>query len=155
MTKSNQHLANSQSRLSQKLLDTARSSPGFILLTIMELDFDAGLARRSFSSNQTVYPSGGNLPGEYKPMTRNQWYEDVVVGQRPYVANKLSEMGEQFPDLAVIESIGCGSIVNVPVVRDGKTVSVINILHEEGYFIPERYAAACALAQILIEADIS
>ncbi|MGJ8530293.1 hypothetical protein [Maritalea sp.] len=155
MTNSNLKTKTAHAQTLQNWMDAAKLNPGFKLLTIMELDFDAGLARRSFSSNQTVYPSGGKMPGEYKPMIQNQWYQDVVVDQRPYLANRTSEMGDQFPDLSVIESLGCGSIVNVPVVKDGKTVSVINILHEEGYFTPKRYEAACALAQTLLDTDIS
>lgn len=155
MTTSSPKSENSPTTTLQDWIDAARLEPGFKLLTIMELDFDAGLARRSYSSNETIYPSGGNLPGEYKPMTPNQWYQDVVVGQQPFLANKASEMGDQFPDLSIIEGLGCGSIVNVPVVKDGKTVSVINILHEEDHFTPERYKAACELAQKLLHANIS
>jgi len=105
---------------------------------------DEGLARRSFSSNQQIYPTSGT-----KPIVRTQWYEDVVEGQQPFLANHADQMGDQFPDLDIIKSIGCGSIVNVPVVRNGQTVAVINILHEEGFFTQERYDEACALAAIM------
>jgi hypothetical protein len=128
----------------EKLARSARRSPGFILLTIMELDLSAGLARRSYSSDQDTYPTTGT-----KPIIINQWFQDVIEAQKPFVANHPDQMGDQFPDLDVIQRIGCGSIVNVPIVKNGKTIAVINILHKEGYFTPSRYAAACALASLL------
>ncbi len=110
----------------------------------MELDLGTNLARRAYSSNQQAYPTSGT-----KPITTNDWFEKVVVRQKPFLANAPEQMGDQFPDLGLITSLGCGSIVNVPVVKDGETVAVINILHATGFFTPERFQAACELANLV------
>ena len=128
----------------ERLNAAATVAPGFKLLTIMELDQPAQLARRSYSSNPTTYPTSGT-----KPILKTQWFKDVVESQKPFLANSPDQMGDQFPDLDIIESLGCGSIVNVPVVKSGKTVAVINILHETGYFTDQRFKEALALAKFL------
>ena len=128
----------------KKLNITAMQAPGFKLLTVMDLDLDEQVARRAYSSNHKVYPTSGT-----KPIVRTQWFKDVVEGQKPFLANYPEQMGDQFPDLEFIKTLGCGAIVNVPVIKNGKTVAVINILHEGGYFTPERYAQALQLAKLL------
>jgi len=121
----------------------AEHNPGCKLLTVMELDLDAGLAKRAYSSKPDAYPTSGT-----KPIIHNDWFEKVVVQQKPFLANAPDQMGDQFPDLDLITSLGCGAIVNVPVVQNGKTILVINILHETGFFTPENFQAACALAEL-------
>lgn len=101
-------------------------------------------ARRSYSSDPNAYPTSGT-----KPFIKNQWFKDVVESQEPFLANHPGEMGDQFPDLEIIKKLGCGSIVNVPIVKSGQTVAVINILHEEGYFTDQRFCQAIALAELL------
>jgi len=128
----------------EPLFLAAQNKPGCKLLTVMELDFDAGLARRAYSSNPDAYPTSGT-----KPIVKNDWFEKVVVQQTPFLANAPEQMGDQFPDLSLITSLGCGSIVNVPVIRDGNAVAVINILHAAGFFTPERFEQACALAELV------
>ncbi len=128
----------------EPLFLAAKDNPGCKLLTVMELDLDTNLARRAYSSNQSAYPTSGT-----KPITKNDWFEKVVVQQNPFLANVPEQMGDQFPDLSLITSLGCGSIVNVPVVKDGETVAVINILHTTGFFTPERFQAACELANLV------
>ena len=39
-----------------------------------------------------------------------------------------------FFDHALIASLGWGSVLNLPVVWDGRTLGTINLLHEEGWY---------------------
>ncbi len=45
-----------------------------------------------------------------------------------------------FPDAELIGRLGCGSVINLPVILAGEMVATVNMLHEEGYYTPERVA---------------
>ncbi|MDB5473386.1 MAG: hypothetical protein JWP99_689, partial [Devosia sp.] len=47
-----------------------------------------------------------------------------------------------FPDYPLIASLGCGSVINLPVLLEDDLVATINILDKEGHFTPERVTAA-------------
>ncbi len=115
----------------------ARAVPGHKLFTVMTVDMAAGLARRAYSSNVSDYPVSGT-----KPIHRDQWF-DVVHGQkRSFVANTIEDIAAVFPDYPLIQSLGCGSVMNLPVVLKGELVATINMLHVEQYYTAERVAAA-------------
>ena len=115
------------------LQDLAQSTVGARLFTVTVLDMDAMLARRAYSSDEASYPAAGT-----KPITRNAFFDRIHGEGKPFVANTLEEMG--FPDIDLIGSLGCGSVVNLPIVHDGDLVATMNILHEAGHYTPERVA---------------
>jgi hypothetical protein len=43
-----------------------------------------------------------------------------------------------FPDHEKIWSLGCGSVVNLPVIIDNDLVATINLLHQEQHYTPAR-----------------
>ena len=43
-----------------------------------------------------------------------------------------------FPDYGLINSLGCQSVVNMPVVIGGELVGTVNMLDVDGYYTPER-----------------
>ena len=111
--------------------------PGHKLFTVMTVEMETGLARRAYSSNMHEYPVSGT-----KPIERNSWF-DIVHGQkRSFVANTIQDIAAVFPDHAVIAALGCGSVINLPVVLKGELVATINMLHAEQYYTAERVAAA-------------
>ena len=59
-----------------------------------------------------------------------------------YVANSVEAMRPDFPDLDLIVSLGCGSAIDMPVVAGGEMLGSVNLLDVEGYYAPERVAAA-------------
>ena len=50
-----------------------------------------------------------------------------------------------FLDYSVIRSLGCGSVINMPVLLAGRFMGTVNVLHEPGYYTPVRLAALQAL----------
>jgi hypothetical protein len=110
----------------------ARDTVGVRLFTVMTLDRDAMLARRAYTSHPTEYPTSGT-----KPIERNPWFVKVADRREPFVANSLAAIAEVFPDHALIGSLGCGAVINLPVVEDGRVTATINLLDAEG-----RYDAA-------------
>lgn len=102
------------------------------LFTVTVLDRAAGLARRAYSSNPEAYPVSGT-----KPMAQGAWTGMVVERGETFVANTVAEFAIYFPDHALIESLGCQSALNVPVL-DGEVIGTVNILDGEHAFPPAR-----------------
>lgn len=119
------------------LEDLARAAVGHRLFTVMLVDMTAGLARRAYSNHPAEYPVSGT-----KPIHRDAWF-DIVHGQkRSFVANSIEDIAEVFPDHATIASLGCGSVLNLPVVLEGDLVATINLLDVAGHYTPQRVASA-------------
>ena len=106
---------------------------GHKLFTVMTVDMGAGLARRAFSDHPLEYPVSGA-----KPIHRDSWF-DIVHGQRrSFVANTLDDIAKVFPDFELIGSLGCGSVLNLPIILEGELAATINILNAEHYYTVER-----------------
>jgi hypothetical protein len=117
--------------------DLAKAEVGHRLFTVMVVDMPAGLARRAYSNHPAEYPVSGT-----KPIHRDAWFDIVHGEKRSFVANTIEEIAKVFPDHALIGSLGCGSVVNVPVVLEGDLVATINLLHSAGFYTAERVAHA-------------
>lgn len=124
----------------QLLEELTRVLPGHRLFTVMTVDMRAGLARRAYSSHPAEYPVSGT-----KPIERNSWF-DLVHGQRlSFVANTIEEIATVFPDHALIASLGCGSVFNLPVVLADELVATINMLDRTGHYDAAKVSEAEAL----------
>jgi hypothetical protein len=106
---------------------------GHRLFTVMTVDIKAGLARRVYSDHPNEYPVTGT-----KPIHRDAWFEIVHGERRSFVANTIADIAKVFPDFELIRSLGCGSVINLPVVLRDELVATINLLHVEHHFDAER-----------------
>ena len=113
---------------------------GVTLFTIMRLNREKGVAERIFSNMPDAYPAGGE-----KPMEPNKWTEIVEEREQTFVANTIEEIAEVFGDHELIQSLGCESVMNVPINIRGQVVGTLNCLNVAGHFTPERVAASEAL----------
>ncbi len=111
----------------------AQAVVGAKLFTVMTVDMTAGLARRAYTSDPASYPATGT-----KPIEMNAWFEVVHGRHEMFVANTLADIAKVFPDHQLIGSLGCGSVVNLPVLRAGQLVATVNLLDVEGHYTPER-----------------
>ena len=114
----------------------AGTTAGFKLFTVMTVDMVKDVARRVHTSHPAEYPVTGT-----KPIHRDAWFDVVHRQQKPFVANTILEIAQVFPDHEKIWSMGCGSVVNLPVVVEGVLVATINMLHGEHFYTPEKVAA--------------
>ena len=112
-----------------------RATVGVRLFTIMTVDMQAMLARRAYTSDPENYPCSGT-----KPVEMNSWFEVVHTRREMFVANTLAEIAEVFPDHALIGSLGCGSVVNLPIELGGRLAATMNILDREHHYTPARTA---------------
>ena len=106
---------------------------GFKLFTVMTVDMDQQVVRRAYSSHPADYPVSGTKPIQY-----DSWFEIVYKQHKPFVANTIADIARVFPDHEKIWSLGCGSVVNLPVIIKGQLTATINMLHEEHYYNPAR-----------------
>lgn len=110
-----------------------KASVGAKLFTVMAADLDAMEARRAYTDDAEHYPTSGT-----KPITMNRWFETVLVRKQAFVSNTLADIDTVFPDAELIGRLGCGSVVNLPIILGDRVVATMNILHEEGYYGPAR-----------------
>jgi GAF domain-containing protein len=118
------------------LYELTRATVGVRLFTIMTVDMDQMLARRAYTSDQQNYPCSGT-----KPVEMNSWFEVVHTRREMFVANTLAEIAKVFPDHELIGALGCGSVVNLPIVLAHQLVATMNILDREHHYSPERISA--------------
>lgn len=101
------------------------------LFTVTVLDYAAGLARRVYTSHPDDYPVSGT-----KSMSQGAWTDQVVERGEVFIANTVAEFAIYFPDYAVIEALGCGSALNVPIASE-QVIGTVNILDKEHSFSPQ------------------
>ena len=106
---------------------------GTKLFTYMSVDMEAELSRRAYTSDPVNYPASGT-----KPIRYDSWFDIVHKERRYFVANTIADIAKVFPDYELIDSLGCQSVVNMPVVIGGELIGTVNMLDVDGYYTPER-----------------
>jgi len=150
--------AETPTQASDALCKLTKATVGAKLFTVMTADMERMESRRAYTDDAANYPTSGT-----KTIQMNRWFEQVHGRHEAFVANTLAEIDTVFPDAELIGRLGCGSVVNLPIILAGKMVATVNMLHEEGYYTPARVAqvhdlltlpamAALAVARVL-EAD--
>jgi hypothetical protein len=112
------------------------------IFTLTAVDLQAGLARRVWTNQAAAYPVTGT-----KPVHRDGWFETCIVARQVFVANRPECYSAYFPDSDLIASLGCGSVVNLPVVDGGEVRGTVNLLDPAGSFPPDRVAEIVAAVQ--------
>ncbi|PSJ59595.1 GAF domain-containing protein [Kumtagia ephedrae] len=117
-----------------------RDVVGVKLFTVMTHDGRSGMAQRIYSNMPDAYPVSGT-----KPANETDWSRQVIGEKRTFVANDIDGIAAVFSDHELIRSLGCESVINVPIIVAGEVKGTINCLHEAGFYTPERVEAAEAL----------
>ena len=110
---------------------------GVRLFSLMAIDHESATAGRIYSSDRKAYPVQGT-----KPVPQNEWTQIVLERRETFVANDIERIAEVFPDHELIQSLGCGSVINVPIVVCGRVAGTINCLDKAGHYGPEKVAAS-------------
>lgn len=118
----------------QAVFSDLQAACGVKLFTVTTCDADAQLFRRAYTSHPVDYPVSGTKPG-----STDDWSRQVIDGKRSFLANSTDGFSRLFPDHALINALGCQSVMNIPVLRrDGAVVGTINLLDIAGFFTPDR-----------------
>jgi hypothetical protein len=110
-----------------------RREVGAKLFTVMTFDALTGLSQRIHSSHPEDYPVSG-----FKPLPAGQWSRTVIDARKMFVANSIDAIAQVFPDHELIRSLGCGAVVNLPVIFADSVIGAVNILDVAGFYTPAR-----------------
>ncbi|MBR0685852.1 GAF domain-containing protein [Bradyrhizobium manausense] len=129
-------------------LDQAlKSAIGHKLFTILTYDGEAGEAARIYSNLPGSYPTGGR-----KRLAPGPWTEAVLDRGEAYIGRTQDDLRSVFSDHELIASLGCASVLNMPVRWRGRTLGSLNLLHEAGWYDEDDVAACLPFAQMTLPA---
>ena len=102
---------------------------GHILFTILVVHPGAAESQRAYSNMPEAYPVGGR-----KPINRTPWFRSVLDEGAPYIGRTYEDIREVFFDHELIRSLGCESVLNVPVRWNGRSLGTLNLLHRARWY---------------------
>jgi GAF domain len=102
---------------------------GHRLFTILRYHPEAAESERLYTSQGGAYPVGGRKAVRPTPSTARVFGE-----RRPYIGRSAADIHACFQDAELILSLGCESVLNLPVVLDGRVLGTVNLLHEAGWY---------------------
>jgi transcriptional regulator with GAF, ATPase, and Fis domain len=120
---------------------------GYRLFTVLLHDTAAGQIRRAYSSMPTEYPVGG-----MKPITDSLWMQQVIHRGEPYVGHDRADIRSAFFDYELIWSLGCESVLNLPVRWNGSVIGTLNLLHRAHWYDGVDPMTILPLAQLAVPA---
>jgi hypothetical protein len=118
-------------------------TPGHILFTVLVHHRAARQSERFYSNRPDAYPVGGR-----KPVTDSAWMQRVIHGGQPYIGRTREDIAANFFDHALINSLGCESILNMPVRWNGQTLGTLNLCHRAGYYAESHLPQIRLIAQL-------
>jgi hypothetical protein len=122
----------------QKTFESLKQDPGVILFTALQWIPERSALRRVFTSHPDDYPLGAEKTVEISP----GWLGTVIADKKAFLAADLKGLREVFTDVELIQSLGCGAVINIPVLRDGDVVGVLALLDAEGRYTPQSVETA-------------
>jgi GAF domain len=125
----------------QRTFDAMRQEPGVILFTALQWIPERSALRRLFTSHPAEYPVGSEKTVEISP----GWLGTVIEDKKPFLAADLNALRDVFADSELIQSLGCGGVINVPVLDHGTVVGVLAMLDAEGRYTPQSVEAAVGI----------
>ena len=117
---------------------------GHKLFTLMVIDQSGKYVERVYSNNKKIYPLLGT-----KPIPTNEWTKRVLIEKKEFLGINYKQIKKFFFDHETIKSLGCGSIINLPVINNKKVLGTLNILHKENYYNKTNLKEVRDFAQLL------
>jgi hypothetical protein len=118
---------------------------GHELFTLLYVDGEE--VARIYSNRPAEYPLSGR-----KHMGPTPWGDLVLRRRQPWLGRDMEGIRWAFFDHALIQSMGLGSCINIPVIYDGETVGTMNLLAPEHFYREEHVAPVQRFAPLLIPA---
>jgi hypothetical protein len=101
---------------------------GHQLMTILRIDETETWSERMYSSRPDIFSPQGRKSLAAAPQMRR-----VIAGGRPLIVDGEAAIRAAFPDHALIFSLGCRCVLNVPVRWRGRSVANLNLLGAAAY----------------------
>jgi hypothetical protein len=96
---------------------------GHILFTILISHHATRESERFYTNMPEAYPVGGK-----KPITDSALMQRLLVAGEPYIGHNADDIRWAFYDHELIRSLGCDSVLNMPVRWQGRTIGTLNLL---------------------------
>ena len=102
---------------------------GHKLFTVLRFHADSGESERVYTNQPASYPVGGR-----KSLNPTFWAGHVIHGRKPYIGHTAEDIRSVFFDHELIASLGCDSVLNMPVVWNDTMLGTINLLHRARWY---------------------
>lgn len=114
-----------------RALDRAMAAAiGHTLFTVLVHHPESAESERRYTNQPAAYPVGGR-----KALVPSPWTEKIFRDRRPYLGRTAADIRAVFFDHELIASLGCASVLNLPVLHEGgRILGTVNLLHEEGWY---------------------
>jgi hypothetical protein len=120
---------------------------GHKLFTILILHPSLKQGERYYTNQPQAYPVGGR-----KPVPDAPWMRRIVDAGEIFIGRDHDEIKTVLFDHELIRSLGCESVLNVPVRWKGQAIGVLNLLHEAGWYKPSDEPVARLIAHLALPA---
>jgi hypothetical protein len=120
---------------------------GHKLFTALLFHGNTGESERFYTNQPKAYPVGGR-----KPLNPTFWAKQVLQERRPYLGRTAADIKAVFFDHELIDSLGCRSVINLPVAEGGRILGTLNILHEERWYDEADFALGAIFAALAVPA---
>ncbi|WP_027576893.1 GAF domain-containing protein [Bradyrhizobium sp. WSM1743] len=124
-----------------------KSAIGHKLFTVLTYDEATSELARLYSNLPGLYPTGGR-----KRLAPGPWTEAVLDRGEAYIGYTGDDLRTVFSDHELIASLGCESVLNMPVRWRGRTLGSLNLLHEAGWYGEDDAAVCLPFAQLALPA---
>lgn len=125
----------------------AAAAIGHRLFTILVHHRAARESERIYTNMTDAYPVRGR-----KPVTDSPWMQQVMARGEPYIGRNADDIRDVFFDHELIISLGCRSVLNIPLRWRGETLGTLNLLHQENWYEDRHVELAGVLAQMAVPA---
>ena len=114
---------------------------------------DAFELQRLWSSNIKAYPVAG-----FKRKTLTPWSHQLLLRHEVFVGEGDAALAAAFDDHSRIKALGLHSIVNIPLLMDGRCAATFNVLGSQANWLPRdvtliRFLAVLATPWVLQESS--
>jgi transcriptional regulator with GAF, ATPase, and Fis domain len=131
-----------------RALDTALArTVGHTLFTILMYDGENNESARIYSNMPVQYPTAAR-----KALSGGNWVDTVLTRGEAFIGRTPDDLRAVFADHELIASLGCESVLNVPVRWRGRTLASLNLLHTRGWYRDEQVPLAQSLGQFALPA---
>src|SRR5271168_573585 len=142
------HADPDQPRATFRAIEAALAdAPGHILSTVLAHHPALRQSERCYTNMPDAYPIGGR-----KPVTDSVWMQRVIHGGEPYIGRTREDIAAHFFDHALIASLGCESILNMPARWRGQTLGTLNLCHRAGHYTETDLPRLHLIAQLAVPA---
>lgn len=123
---------------------------GHRLFTLLRYHAAAQESERIYTSQPAAYPVGGRKPVRPTPSTAR------VFGERQaYIGRTAADIRAAFADHALIFSLGCESVLNLPVLFDNQVLGTVNLLHEAHWYAEADVPVGLTFAALAVPAYLT